>query len=343
MRPRPPRITVNHLLHHTSGLSESGYSVLLPADATLEDAVRSLAQAHLTAPVGTKHQYFNLGYDTLATIVEQVSGQRYADYLQDHVFGPLGMASSTAKPDSAAGLAQGYTRLFGFALPMRQIVRDYEIGAGYIVSTAEDLARYAIAMQNGGAGLISPEMVQKMFTPGLDGYGMGWMVGEGGAKIYHGGANETFRTEVNLYPRRDRAFVLLTNEGHQVDHFVSAAQLTGSVEAVVLGQTPPPVEQGLSVRWIGWALGIIVACLASFTHTQLSRSARLARAGTGHVPGPEVVGRGDQLHHPYRDPDRCAQSGQVLLRLPLQSADDCGLLSLWPTGRVHPDADRHVA
>ena len=255
------RITVNHLLHHISGLSESGYSVLLPADATLEDAVRSLAHAHLTAPVGTKHQYFNLGYDALATIVEQVSGQRYADYLQDHVFGPLGMASSTAKPDSATGLAQGYTRLFGFALPMRQVVRDYEIGAGYIVSTAEDLARYAIAMQNGGASLISPELAQNMFTPGLGGYGMGWMVGEGGAKIYHGGANEAFRTEVNLYPRRDRAFVLLTNEGHQVDHFVSATQLTASVEAVVLGQTPPPVEQGVSVRWIGWALGIIVVAL----------------------------------------------------------------------------------
>ena len=59
------QITINHLLHHTSGLSESGYSVILPADATTEEAVRSLAQARLTAPVGTKHQYFNIGYDVL--------------------------------------------------------------------------------------------------------------------------------------------------------------------------------------------------------------------------------------------------------------------------------------
>jgi CubicO group peptidase (beta-lactamase class C family) len=72
------RITVNHLLHHTSGLSEAGHSVLLPDDATLEEAVRSLSKARLTAPVGTQFQYFNLGYTVLACIIELVSGQNYA-------------------------------------------------------------------------------------------------------------------------------------------------------------------------------------------------------------------------------------------------------------------------
>ena len=50
------RITLNHLLHHTSGLSDSGFSVVLPPETTLEQSVRSLAQAQLTAPVGSKHQ-----------------------------------------------------------------------------------------------------------------------------------------------------------------------------------------------------------------------------------------------------------------------------------------------
>jgi CubicO group peptidase (beta-lactamase class C family) len=92
------RITVNHLLHHTSGLSDSGFGVVLPDDATPEQAVRSLAQAQLTAPVGSKHQYFNLGYTTLAYIIELVSGQSYADYVQAHILAPLGMDSSTADP-----------------------------------------------------------------------------------------------------------------------------------------------------------------------------------------------------------------------------------------------------
>ena len=252
------RITVNHLLHHTSGLSDAGYGVVLPNDATPEQAVRSLARAQLTAPVGSKHQYFNRGYTTLAYIVELRSGQSYGDYVQAHILDPLRMASSTAAPTTAAGLAQGYTRLFGYSVPMREPIPAYGVGEGWIVSTAEDMARYAVAVMDGGAGLVTPQMMRRILTPGLGSYGMGWMIFDNGAKIIHGGANQTFRTDVNLYPQAGRAFVLLTNQGYQVDHFVSAAQLTRSVEAVVLGRTPPPVSQGWSVRWIGWALGALV-------------------------------------------------------------------------------------
>lgn len=252
------RITINHLLHHTSGLSDAGYAVVLPDDATPEQAVRSLAQAQITASVGSKHQYFNRGYTTLAYIVELVSGQSYADYVQAHILDPLGMIASTAAPATATGLTQGYTRLFGFPVPMRERIPVYGVGEGFIVSTAEDMARYAIAVMDEGAGLVSPAMMRRILTPGLGAYGMGWIIVDGGAKILHGGANQTFRTDVNLYPQADRAFVLLTNEGHQVDHFVSAAQLTASVEAVILGRTPPPVGQGWSVRWVGWGLGALV-------------------------------------------------------------------------------------
>ena len=252
------QITINHLLHHTSGLSESGYTALLPAGATVQEAVRSLADARLTAPVGTKHQYFNIGYDVLTTIIETVSGQSYADYLRAHVFDPLGMSRSTADPATASDLAQGYSRLFGFPIPVRQTVRQYEIGAGYIISTAEDLASYAIAMMNDGGGLVTPEMAGRIFTPGLGEYGMGWYIDRSRTKIWHGGANEAFRTDLNLYPQAGRAFVLLVNEGHLADHYVASKQLIDTVEALVLGRTPPPVSQGWSVRWIGWALAALV-------------------------------------------------------------------------------------
>lgn len=251
-------ITIDHLLHHTSGLADAGYDVLLPLDATLEQAVRSLAQARLTAPVGTMHQYFNLGYSVLAYLIEVTSGESYAAYIQAHILTPLGMTAATADPATAPALAQGYSRLFGFPFPMRQPVPAYGVGAGYIVATAADMARYASAVLNGGAGLVTPAMMRRILTPGLGSYGMGWFIADGGAKIWHGGANETFRTEVNLYPTRQRAFVLLTNQGYQVDHFISAGQLTSSVEAVVLGNPPPPIAQGWSVQWLGWGLGLFV-------------------------------------------------------------------------------------
>lgn len=261
------KITINHLLHHTSGLSGSGYGVLLSDKATPEQAVRSLEKAKLTAPVGAKHQYFNLGYSVLAYVVESISGETYADYIQAHILAPLGMADSTAAPSTASNLAQGYSRFFGFAIPMRQPTPNYAVGEGYIVSTAEDMARYSLAMMDAGAGLVSPQMARRIFTPGKGAYGMGWIITDGGAKIYHGGANETFRTDVNIYPGRQRAFVLLSNQGYQIDHFVSAAQLASSVEALVLGKIPPPISQGWSVRWPGWAIGML--CLALITlHTR---------------------------------------------------------------------------
>ena len=270
------RITINHLLHHTSGLSESGHSVILPADATTEEAVRSLAEARLTAPVGTKHQYFNIGYDVLTYIVETVSGQGYADYLRTHVFDPLGMSRSTADPATASNVAQGYSRMFGFPIPVRQTVRQYEIGVGYIISTAEDMARYAIAMMQEGDGLVTPEMAGRIFTPGLGDYGMGWYIDRSRTKIWHGGANEAFRTDLNLYPQAGRAFVLLVNEGHLADHYIASKQLTDTVEAFVLGRTPPPVRQGWSVRWIGWALAASGVGVDRAARTQLPPPAELA-------------------------------------------------------------------
>jgi len=282
------QITIDHLLHHTSGLSESGFGVLLSPTATAEEAVRSLSRAQLTAPVGSKHQYFNLGYSVLAYLVEIISGERYADYLQEHIFVPFGMKATTANHSAAINLAQGYSRLFGFAIPMQQSVPVYAVGEGYIISTAEDMARYAIAMQNGGEGLVSPEMMRRIFTPGEGSYGMGWIIVDGGAKIYHGGANETFRSEVNLYPERERAFVLLTNQGHLIDHFVSAVQLTSSVEAVVLGQNPPPSSRGWSIRWFGWGMGI--ACLALLAlHTRNFLALRNWKQHASNMPATKRV------------------------------------------------------
>lgn len=255
------KITINHLLHHTSGLSDSGFSRILPPDLTSEEATRALADASVTALPGTEFQYFNLGYAVLQYIIEIVTGQTYADILRASVLDPLGMADTTANPAESTSLSRGYTRLFGVAVPMTQPVRDYEIGAGYIVSTAEDMARYALAMKNGGAGLVSPEMFRMMLRPGRGDYGFGWFITDGGSKVFHGGANEAFGMQLSIYPRADRAFVLLVNEGSQVDHFISRDQLTRTVEAIVLGNPPVPVSEGWSVRWIGWGIGILVIAL----------------------------------------------------------------------------------
>jgi CubicO group peptidase (beta-lactamase class C family) len=259
------KITVGHLLHHTSGLSEAGFTVSLPDDATNEDAVRALASAKLTAPIGSKFQYFNVGYDVLAVIVQNVSGMTYEDYVQKFIFDPLEMTHTYTDPELARenGLSQGYSRFFGFTVPQRQPHRVFEVSAGYIISTAEDMAHYAMAMDNAGHykgnQLLSAQGMDMLFTP-VHGYGMGWFVEQG--HIFHGGANETFKTYVDIYPLRDMSIVLLINQGYMLDHYISAEQIFKGVEAIVLGRVPPPVSQGWSVKYIGWGLLALVLGLS---------------------------------------------------------------------------------
>lgn len=189
------KITVNDLLHHTSGLSEAGYTAVVPEDATL---------------------------------------------------------------------AQGYSRFFGFTVPWPQPHVAYQLGDGYMISSAEDMAHFAIAMNNQGSyrgtSVISPDMLRTVFSP-VQGYGMGWFIEPG--HIYHGGANETFKTFVDLYPDRGLGIVLLINQGYMMDHFISAPQVFKGVEAIVLGSQPPAVSAGWSVKVIGWGLLALVLGLCA--------------------------------------------------------------------------------
>jgi CubicO group peptidase (beta-lactamase class C family) len=275
-------LTVNHFLHQASGLSEATYNVSLPDNASIEDAVRSMADMTLTAPVGKQSMYFNMNYDVLALIVEKVSGQSYADYVTSHIFLPLNMLHSYTDPAQARadGLAQGYSRIFGFAIPKAQPHRTYELGAGYLISTAEDMAHYIIAMSNRGqyegVSLLSAKGMQALFTPRQQegfAYGMGWFTDNvnGIPRIQHGGANETFKTYVDFYPMKHTGIVLMINEGYLIDSYISSEQMFQGVEKLVLGLGVPDPAEGVSVPTIGYALLALVTALTLFQGWQLWR------------------------------------------------------------------------
>ena len=278
------RITVNHLLHHNSGLSDAGFTAILPDDATNEDAVHALSSAQLTAPVGTVFQYFNIGYDVLAVVVQNISGMPYEEYLQKNILAPLEMTHTYTDPVIARenGLSQGYSRFFGFTIPQAQPHRIFEVSAGYMISTAEDMAHYTIAMDNAGIykgrQLLSVTGMDMLFSS-VQGYGMGWFVEQG--HVFHGGANETFKTYVDIYPLRDISIVLLINQGYMFDHYVSAPQIFEGVEAIVLGQGSPRVSDGWSVKRIGWGLLLFVLGLSVFQiRSLLSTRGWVGRART---------------------------------------------------------------
>jgi CubicO group peptidase (beta-lactamase class C family) len=271
------KITINHLLHHVSGLSEAGFTSILPDTATKQDLIDALAAATLTAPVGTKFQYFNVGYDVLAIVIENVTGITYEQYINENIFIPLEMSNSFTDPIIARenGLSQGYTRFFGFPVPAKQPHREYEVSAGFIISSAEDLAHYAIALQNDGkfinSEIINKDGLRMLFKP-VQNYGMGWFISPD--QIFHGGANETFRTEMELFPSKKLGIVLLTNQGYMMDHFISAPQVMNGVRAIALGKEPSSVSSGWSLRTIGSGLLVLVLgliTLQTFNFLKLSK------------------------------------------------------------------------
>src|SRR6266498_4141696 len=79
------RITVRHLLYHTSGIPSSGYACATDrVTMSLEQYVRSLATLSLDRPVGSRPDYCSTNYDVLGLIVQTVSGQPYGTYMQQH-------------------------------------------------------------------------------------------------------------------------------------------------------------------------------------------------------------------------------------------------------------------
>jgi CubicO group peptidase (beta-lactamase class C family) len=154
----PKPITLAHLLTHTAGFEDRGTGIYARTTSDLQPLGQWLAEHMPTRvrPPGELTAYSNYGAALAGYIVEQVSGLPYAQYIEQHLFQPLGMRSSTFRqpvPASlSANLSQGYTYTNGGYLP-----EPFEVvqvaPAGAMSATATDIAHFMIAhLQNGRFG-----------------------------------------------------------------------------------------------------------------------------------------------------------------------------------------------
>ncbi len=196
------KITIKHLLSHTSGLStRSGIVVLYTNPVSLEQLVRRLAKTRISQPVGATYQYSNLNYLILAEVIETVSSISYGQYIETNIFRPLEMQHSYTSQAKAKknGLATGYTAVFGLLIPFYLTENKAFI---HLLISAEDMAHYMIAQLNGGTyggkSIISSQGMTRTHTPlfsaGLYDYGMGWAIND--SDIAHNGAMQNFRADV---------------------------------------------------------------------------------------------------------------------------------------------------
>ncbi|CAM5449161.1 serine hydrolase [Streptomyces spiroverticillatus] len=223
--PRAERITVRQLLNQTSGMADSTHPDLVgPQPHTLTEAVDALHGVKLASAPGTRMSYHNTNYAVAARLVEVVGGKPFASYMADRVFRPLGMTGTTTV-DSTAEMpeqARGYVRAYG-QLIERDQPHWFTAGGFGAVTTADDLARWLIAQNNGGTSadgrrVVSAQSVTTMHTPPRTpsgtAYAMGWTRSEEGPReIRHTGQLLTHNAAQTLLPDSRTGIAVVTNTG----------------------------------------------------------------------------------------------------------------------------------
>lgn len=227
-----PRVTLEQLLTHTSGLPREApfpywTTHVFPSRQELR---ASLAGLSLLSRPGETYRYSNLGAALLGEVVAAVSGENWSTFIERRILSPLGMTSSLAElgPADFPSLAGAYLRKRpdgsrGTAMPYTTRALA---PASSVVSTASDLARFAAfhlasaddVSTSGQAPLAAAtrremQRVRYVYSGWNGGRGLGFAVTRRGGRTFpsHGGWIGGHRSDLILDPERDVAVVVLTN------------------------------------------------------------------------------------------------------------------------------------
>src|SRR5258708_14434242 len=201
-------ITIHHLLSHTSGIPSYTGDPQFPKPKfmriplTPTEILLLSKDKPLEFQPGEKWKYDNSGYIFLGIIIEKVSGEKYAEYLKKHIFGPLDMQDS-GYDDSNIILknrAQGYRSLTDGLRNADYLDMSLPCAAGSLYSTVNDLYRWDRALYTDK--VLNKASREKMWTPVKNGYAYGWGVGQAHQRkqISHGGGINGFSPFISRSP-----------------------------------------------------------------------------------------------------------------------------------------------
>jgi len=218
------KVTIRDLLSHSSGLIREGYTHQWDNDqfATKQEIKRFVKKGLLSKSRKGRFKYSNLGFAVLGLLIEQVSGQSYANFTRKTIINPLGFQFTDAQltKNIREHLATGYGRLIP-GRP-REVFKHVETNgmeaATGFSSNIVELCRFVIAENIGGKGLLPDEIKQKMFNAKVsineqDDYGLGYSIRHSGSKklVGHGGGFPGHTTQTLFDPKEKIGLVLLIN------------------------------------------------------------------------------------------------------------------------------------
>ena len=256
------RITIRHLIYHTSGLRDQWallglagwrYSLDLITD---DDVIELMSrQKDLNFQPGEKHVYCNTGYTLLAQIVKRVSGQSFREFTNSRIFEPLGMTNTHFRDDHAEivkHIAYGYEEGKGRNVYRLSVTNFDTVGATSLLTTVEDLARWDENFYHprvGGLTLVAQQLQRGKLTSGkeLD-YAFGLVHGKyrGLPTIDHGGADAGYRADLLRFPQQHFSVACLCNQAE-----INPSELTRKVADIYLAEQlkePPPAHLESSAK-----------------------------------------------------------------------------------------------
>ncbi len=240
------RITLRHMMHHTSGLRDQ-WSLLGLAgwrysqDLITDDDVMSVLvhQKALNFKPGEKYMYSNTGFTLLAIVVKRVSGMSFREFTTKNIFEPLGMKHTHFRDDHEEVIkhdALGYEQ-DGPDKPFRMNLTNFDTaGATSLHTTVEDLQLWDENFYHprvGGQALIEQMLLPGKLNSGKDqDYASGLALGKyrGLRVVGHGGADAGYRSGIERFPDQHFGASVLcnfadTNPGdllHKVEDIVLA-------------------------------------------------------------------------------------------------------------------------
>jgi CubicO group peptidase (beta-lactamase class C family) len=217
------KITVRHLLTHTSGIAnytEDSLGVNYQTDYTEDQMLKKAKQMPLDFQPGQKWSYSNTGYVLLGILIHKVTGQFYGDLLTQYIFQPLSMETTRiiSEADIIPNRAAGYRLEKGELKNQEWVSPTFNTTAdGSLYFTILDLIKWDAALSSGK--ILLKTSFDQIWSPvhlkgdSIHPYGFGWFLSpiNGHKAVYHGGSWQGFNTYIARYVNDGLSVIVLTN------------------------------------------------------------------------------------------------------------------------------------
>lgn len=240
--PQGDKITIHHLLTHTSGIfnytdDNNFRSMDQTKPVTLEQMFTFFKDKRLAFEPGSRFGYSNSGYTILGYIIEKITGAPLSKALEQIIFKPINMRHTTYGPPQPGNARRvtGYQMYFkNFYKESPEVHPSISYATGAIYSTVEDLYKWHKALQSGK--FLTATSMASAYKKDVGYYGYGWSTDStyGRQRVSHSGNIHGFKANINRMPADDVCVIALSNSNNS-----SVGEMVQKILAILYHQTMP--------------------------------------------------------------------------------------------------------